>query len=99
MDFSSGTPESQKTQSRWFLTHEPHPEQREDSEDKPFDADELGFETVPDQSTMWRARHYRFSDEFLQSITECVRSIEVLVRENGVSVPASSPSSLTTHPF
>jgi hypothetical protein len=47
----------------------------------------LGFEEIPDQSTLWRARHERFSDELLQSITDCVVSIRVLAGEHHVSVP------------
>ncbi len=64
--------------------------------DHPDLVDALGFETTPDQSTIWRARHERFGDELLQSIEECVASLCLLAAENGVSVPVSNSSSLKT---
>lgn len=63
-------------------------------DERPDLVEALGFETIPDQSTLWRSRHERFSDELLRSIRECVASIRVLAGENGVSVPVSKSSSL-----
>lgn len=68
-------------------------------DERPDLVDALGFENIPDQSTVWRARHERFSDELLRSISECVISIQVLAGENGVSVPAGKSNSLKNdHP-
>lgn len=47
----------------------------------------LGFEDVPDQATVWRARHERLSDDLLDAIAACVRSIRVLAGEHRVPVP------------
>lgn len=47
----------------------------------------LEFDKRPDQATLWRARHERFSDELLNAIGECVRSIRLLAGENRVTVP------------
>lgn len=47
----------------------------------------LGFEQRPDQATLWRARHERFSDEFLDAIKNCARNIRLLAGENRVTVP------------
>lgn len=63
-------------------------------DERPDIVDTLGFENAPDQSTVWRARHERFSDELLRAITECVVSIRVLAGENGVSVPPRNTSSI-----
>jgi IS4 transposase len=49
--------------------------------------DTLGFEQRPDQATLWRARHERFSDEFLDAIEDCARNIRLLADENRVTVP------------
>lgn len=57
----------------------------------------LGFEDIPDQATLWRARHERFSDEMLQSITECVVSIRVLAGEHRVPVPPRKTDRTVEH--
>jgi IS4 transposase len=56
--------------------------------DNPDLADALGFEQRPDQATLWRARHERFSDELLNAIGKWVRNIRILAGENHVTVPA-----------
>lgn len=63
---------------------------------QPSLVDALGFDNVPVQSTIWRARHERFSDELLRSIEECVASIRLLAGENSVSVPVRKTCSLKT---
>lgn len=63
-------------------------------DERPDIVDALGFENAPDQSTVRRARHERFSDEFLRAITECVVSIRVLAGENDVSIPTRNTSSI-----
>jgi putative transposase len=47
---------------------------------------ELGFETLPNQSTFWRAWHHRFSDELRDAVQECAAAIVKAVRTCDVSL-------------
>jgi IS4 transposase len=49
--------------------------------------DALGFKQRPDQATLWRARHERFSDDLLDAIETCATNIRLLAGKNRVSVP------------
>ena len=47
----------------------------------------LGFESLPNQSTFWRAWHERFSEELRDAVQECADSIVTAARACEVSLP------------
>jgi putative transposase len=47
----------------------------------------LGFETLPNQSTFWRAWNERFSDELRDAVQECAATIVRAARACDVSLP------------
>jgi hypothetical protein len=48
---------------------------------------DLGLDTDPDQSTLWRSWHHRFSADLRETVTTAARTILIKAAENGVSVP------------
>src|SRR5699024_144393 len=48
---------------------------------------DLGFETLPNQSTFWRAWNERFSAELRDAVQECADAIVVAARACDVSLP------------
>jgi putative transposase len=48
---------------------------------------DLGFETLPNQSTFWRAWNHRFSDELCAAVQECADAIVRAARTCRVSLP------------
>jgi IS4 transposase len=48
---------------------------------------ELGFGTVPDQSTLWRSWHNRFTPELRETVETAARTILIKAQNAGVSVP------------
>jgi len=57
----------------------------------------LGFETVPDQSTLWRSWRCRFPTELRETIEKAARIILIRADRAGVSVPREPPTTLD-HP-
>ena len=47
----------------------------------------LGFETLPDQSTLWRGWNQRFSEELRNAVQECAHSIVTAARAYDLSLP------------
>ena len=47
----------------------------------------LGFETLPDQSTFWRAWNHRFSEDLRDAVRECAETIVKAARACDVSLP------------
>ena len=47
----------------------------------------LGLETVPDQSTLWRSWHTRFTADLREMIESAARTILIKAQDAGVSVP------------
>lgn len=47
----------------------------------------LGFETLPNQSTFWRAWNHRFSEALRDAVQECAEAIVKAARACDVSVP------------
>jgi IS4 transposase len=47
----------------------------------------LGFETVPDQSTLWRNWHSRFTIDLQELIATAARTILIKADDTGVSIP------------
>jgi putative transposase len=48
---------------------------------------ELGFETLPNQSTFWRAWNHRFSEDLREAVQECAAAIVRAARTCGISLP------------
>lgn len=53
----------------------------------PHLCDQLGLETVPDQSTLWRNWHHRFTADLRNTVETAARTILVKARNAGVEVP------------
>jgi len=66
---------SHETELLTYLTH--HPDLRE----------QLGLETVPDQSTLWRSWHERFTTELRETIETASRTVLIKAQDEGVAVP------------
>lgn len=49
--------------------------------------DQLGLEPVPNQSTLWRSWHHRFTADLQDTIETAVRTILIKAQNAGVSVP------------
>jgi IS4 transposase len=49
--------------------------------------DQLGLESVPDQSTLWRSWHHRFTAELQDTVETAARTILIKAQNAGVSVP------------
>nr|WP_275040070.1 hypothetical protein [Natrialba asiatica] len=49
---------------------------------------DLGFETLPNQSTFWRAWHHRFSDELRDAVQECSDAIVQAARTRSSNTPS-----------
>ncbi|MBP2252878.1 hypothetical protein J2754_003240 [Halarchaeum solikamskense] len=48
---------------------------------------QLGLETVPDQSTLWRSWHKRFSAELRSTVETAARTILIKAQNAGIAVP------------
>ena len=62
--------------------------------DRPSLRRRLGFETVPDQSTLWRSWHYRFTSDLRECIETAARTILFKASDAGVSVPRTPPRTI-----
>jgi hypothetical protein len=58
---------------------------------------ELGFESVPDQSTLWRSWRYRFTVDLRETVETVVRMILIKADRAGVSVPREPPNTGPCH--
>jgi IS4 transposase len=57
----------------------------------PLVREHLGFESMPDQSTLWRTWHRRFAPELRETIETAARSILIQADRSDVSVPRQPP--------
>ncbi|WP_458210703.1 transposase [Haladaptatus sp. NG-SE-30] len=57
----------------------------------------LGFDTLPDQSTLWRTWHYRFPTDLRETITESARTILRQADRRNVETPHTPPQSSSYH--
>ncbi|MFB1064524.1 transposase [Natrinema sp. H-ect4] len=48
---------------------------------------QLGLETVPDQSTLWRSWHKRFAADLRETVETAARTILIKAQDAGVAVP------------
>ena len=54
---------------------------------RPALCDQLDLETVPDQSTLWRSWHKRFTDELRETVQNAARTILIKAQNADVAVP------------
>nr|WP_244509602.1 transposase [Haloferax larsenii] len=59
--------------------------------------EQLGFETVPDQSTLWRSWHERFTDDLRETVETAARTILIKAQNAGVAVPREPARTLRYH--
>ncbi|KOX95756.1 transposase [Halorubrum tropicale] len=60
----------------------------------PLFCDQLGLETVPDQSTLWRSWNNRFTADLRETVETAGRTILIKAQNAGVSVPREPPRKL-----
>jgi IS4 transposase len=90
--YSRSTTYSMGTLVRSFLLKEVHGWEHESAlvaylERYPNVRQKLGFETVPDQSTLWRTWHRRFPTTLQETIQKGARAILIKAEDEGVSIP------------
>lgn len=56
--------------------------------------DQLGLATVPDQSTLWRSWHNRFTTELRSTVETAARTILIKAQNAGIAVPCEPERSL-----
>ncbi|RJX50668.1 transposase [Halonotius pteroides] len=59
--------------------------------------EQLGLESVPNQSTLWRTWHKRFSAELRSTVETVARTILIKAQNAGVSVPCEPERQLPSH--
>jgi hypothetical protein len=68
-----------------YLNHRPEP------------CRQLNFETVPDQSTLWRSWHKRFTSDLRETVKTAARTILIKAQNAGVTVPREPDRKLRYH--
>ncbi len=58
---------------------------------------QLGFESVPDQSTVWRSWHKRFTADLRETVETAARTILIKAQNAGVAVPHVPARKLRYH--
>jgi len=66
-------------------------------EQSPALCEKLGLETVPDQSTLWRTWHQRFTADLREAIGTIGRTILLKAKDGGASVPREPERKLPSH--
>jgi hypothetical protein len=56
---------------------------------------ELGFERMPDQSTLWRSWHQRFTTELRGTVETAARTILIKAQDAGLIVPREPERALS----
>jgi hypothetical protein len=64
---------------------------------RPALCDQLNLETVPDQSTLWRSWHNRFTTEFRSTVETAARTILIKAQNADVAVPREPERRLPSH--
>jgi hypothetical protein len=59
--------------------------------------EQLGFETIPDQSTLWRSWHERFTAGLRESVETAARTILIKAQNVGVETPREPARKLRDH--
>jgi IS4 transposase len=66
-------------------------------ENRPVLCEQLGFETIPEQSTLWRSWHQRFSADLRETVETAARTILIKAQNAGVAVPREPARKLRYH--
>jgi IS4 transposase len=64
---------------------------------RPELCEQLGFETIPDQSTLWRSCHERFTIDLRETVETAARTILIKAQNAGVAVPREPARKLRYH--
>jgi IS4 transposase len=64
---------------------------------RPALCEQFGLETVPNQSTLWRSWHNRFTAEFRSTVETAVLTILIKAQNAGVTVPRNPEHHLPSH--
>jgi IS4 transposase len=56
-------------------------------ENCPVLCEQLGFETIPEQSTLWRTWHKRFTSDLRETVETAARTILIKAQNSGVGIP------------
>ncbi len=64
---------------------------------RPALCEQLGLETVPDQSTLWRSWHRRFTADLQETVETAARTILIKAQNAGVAVPRGPNRTLRYH--
>ncbi|WP_367176222.1 transposase [Haloarcula rubripromontorii] len=59
--------------------------------------EQLGFETIPDQSTLWRSWHQRFTADLRETVETVARTILIKAQNAGVEIPREPVRKLRYH--
>ena len=65
--------------------------------DRPELCEQLGFETIPDQSTLWRSWHERFTANLRETVETVARTILIKAQNAGVETPREPTRKLRYH--
>jgi len=65
--------------------------------DRPELCEQLGFETIPDQSTLWRSWHERFTANLRETVETVARTILIKAQNAGVEIPREPKRKLRYH--
>jgi IS4 transposase len=66
---------------------------------RPELCDQLNLETVPDQSTLWRSWHNRFTADLRETVETAARTILVKAQNAGVDIPREPERHLPSHDY
>ncbi|WP_246988977.1 transposase [Halorientalis marina] len=64
---------------------------------RPELCEQLGFETIPDQSTLWRSWHERFTPDLRETVETASRTILIKAQNAGVKIPREPERKLRHH--
>jgi hypothetical protein len=64
---------------------------------RPELCERLGFETIPDQSTLWRSWHERFSADLQKTVETAARTVLIKAQNAGVAAPREPARKLRYH--
>ena len=64
---------------------------------RPDLCEQLGFETIPNQSTLWRSWHERFTPDLRETAETAARTILIKAQNAGVAVPREPARTLRYH--
>jgi len=65
--------------------------------DRPKLCKRLGFETIPDQSTLWRSWNERFTTDLQETVETATRTILIKAQNAGVEIPREPTRKLRYH--